>query len=260
MEFALWPIALRADLVRAFRPGEPATREGPFRTLRQHGWATPGVPLHIRHRGRAAGQLVVFSILNIEAAMWARCGEATTAASFARAAARIEASGPFVRLQAFLSQCPASTVPSLVEGALLPDDSDFALVLRALALQTATIRLQRQFAKHALPIHVGRISSSTEGYVVVTNEGGRSVAVPRGLARAAHREQIGECLGVINSVDERELIVRTMPGIKVGPEHAEPYSPFARVDGFERINAGDEAYLRGRPAPLTIQIPVAIEQ
>ena len=204
---------------------------------------------------------MVFSILNIEAAICARCGEATTAASFARAAARIEASGAFVRLQGFLSQCPASTVPSLVEGALIPEDSDLTLVLRALALQTATIRLQRQFARHALAFHVGRISSSTEGYVVVTNEGGQSVAVPRGLARAAHRERIGECLGVINShVDERELIVRAMPGIDVGREHAEPYSPFARVDGFERINAADQAYLRGRPTPLTIQIPVAIEQ
>jgi hypothetical protein len=261
MEFALWPIALRTDLVRAFRPGESATREGPFRTLRQHGWATPGVPLHIREGGRAAGHVVVFSILNIEAAMCARCGEATTAASFAKAAARIEASATFVRLQVFLSQWPASAVSSLVEGAHVPEDSALALVLRTLALQTATVRLQRRFAKHALACHVGRISSSTEGYVVVTNEGGLSIAVPRGLARAAHRERIGECLAVINShVDARELIVRAMPGIDVGRDRAEPYSPFARVDGFERINATDAAYLRGRPEPLTIQIPVTIEQ
>jgi hypothetical protein len=142
-----------------------------------------------------------------------------------------------------------------------PEDSDLAPILRALALQTATTRLQRRFTKRALAFHVGRISSSTEGYVVVTNEGGLSVAVPRVLARAAHRERIGECLGVINShVDERELIVRAMPGIDVSQEHDEPYSPFARVDGFERISASDEAYLRGRPAPLTIQIPVAIDQ
>jgi hypothetical protein len=261
MVFALWPIALRSDLVRAFRPGEPAMREGPFRTLRQHGWATAGVPLHMRHGGRAAGQLVVFSILNIEAAICARCGEATTASLFAQAAARIEASRAFVRLQEFLSHCPASTVASLVEGALVPEASDLAPILRALALQTATTRLQRRFTKRALAFHVGRISSSTEGYVVVTNEGGLSVAVPRVLARAAHRERIGECLGVINShVDERELIVRAMPGIDVSQEHDEPYSPFARVDGFERISVSDEAYLRGRPAPLTIQIPVAIDQ
>jgi hypothetical protein len=204
--------------------------------------------------------LVLFSILNVEAAMCARCGEETTAASFANAAARIEASAAFLRLQGFLSQSPTSAVSSLVEGAHVPEESAIALVLRTLARQTATVRLQRRFAKHA-PAFLGRISSSTEGYVVVTNEGGLSIAVPRGLARAAHRERIGECLAVINShVDARELIVRAIPGIDVGREHAEPYSPFARVDGFERINATDAAYLRGQPEPLRIQIPVTIEQ
>jgi hypothetical protein len=261
MEFALWPIALRADLVGAFRPGEPGGREGPFRTLRQHGWATAGSPVRIRRGGRAAGQLVVFSILNVEAAISARRGKATTATLFAKAAARVEASNAFARLREILVKYPTSVASSVIEAALVPEDADLAAVVRALAVQTEAVRLQRRFAKHALDFHVGRITSAAEGYVVVTSEAGLSLAVPRALARAAHRERVGECLGVLASlVDHRELIVRAVPGIAVGPERDDSYSPFTRARRFEHITTADAQYLRGKPAPLTIQIPVAIER
>ena len=86
MNCALWPIALRADLVRAFRPGESPTREGPFRTLRLHHWAASGVPVQLRQGGHAAGRVVLFSMLNVEAAMSARCGEDGMAAALAKSA------------------------------------------------------------------------------------------------------------------------------------------------------------------------------
>src|SRR5262245_22193855 len=98
MEIALWPVVLRADLVRAFRPGEPPAREGPFRTLRQRHWATSGVPIHGRQGGHAAGRVVLFSILNVEAAISARCGDEKMAVGLARAAERMEQSKSFARL------------------------------------------------------------------------------------------------------------------------------------------------------------------
>jgi hypothetical protein len=205
--------------------------------------------------------VVLFSILNVEAAISARCGDEAMAAELAMAAERMEQSQSFARLQELLAELPAATVSSVGEGTLARDSPDLAAVLRKLAVQTEAVRLQRRFAKQALSFHVGRISRVADDYVVVTTEGKLSLAVPLSLARAAYRDQIGDCLGVINTqVDERELIVRAVPGIDLGQERGESYSPFARARGFERISAADAAYLRGAPAPITIRIPVAIEQ
>ena len=38
------------------------------------------------------------------------------------------------------------------------------------------------------------------------------------------------------------------------------YSPFARVEEFQRISEADAAYLRGEPLPLTISIPVEVDR
>ncbi|MEZ4223546.1 MAG: hypothetical protein R3B13_21540 [Polyangiaceae bacterium] len=261
MKVALWPIALRSDLVQAFRPGEPAEREGPFRTLRKHGWATRGVSLHIRQGGRASGQWVVFSALNLGAAICARNGDAQTALAFAAAAQRIEESIAFARLVKIFAQLPASTVSQIVEAARLPEVDELTSVVRALAARTERVRLQRRFAGQRFDVHLGRISSAAEGYVVVTSESGLSVAIPQILARGAHRERVGECLAVIKSqIHARELIVRAVPGVALDPELDKPYSPFDRVPGFEPINRADADYLRGQPVPLTIQVPVSIEQ
>lgn len=262
MNLALWPVVLREDLVRAFRPGEPAEREGPFRTLREHDWATRGVPIHTRSGGRASGRVVLYSILNVEAAICARCGASETATALTKAAEQLEKSEAFLQLKALLSECPSTAVSSFAEGALAPVARPDALmsVLRTLARDTEGIRHQRRFVKHASRFQVGRISSVEAQYVVIEGEGKLTVVVPRLLARAAHREQVGECLGVINSqVDDRELIVRAVPGIDLNPR-TERYSPFKRVEGFERVSAADAAYLRGRPIPPKITIPIIIEQ
>ena len=132
--------------------------------------------------------------------------------------------------------------------------------LRTLAARTETIRRRYRVHESVLSFHIGRISRVAEQYVVVTNERGASLAVPRGLARAAHRERLGECLGIVNTpVGDREMIVRAVPGLELHRAGGESYSPFARPGGVERISEAEAAYLRGIPVPLTVRIPVAIE-
>jgi hypothetical protein len=260
VEIALWPVALRADLVRAFRPGEPSSREGPFRTLRQHNWATPGVPVRLRHGGRAAGRVMLYSMLNVDAAVCARCGDVATAVKLAKAAGRLEHGGSFIRLQKLLADLPPATVSSIAGGTLAEGLADLTAVLRKLALQTEAARHGRPVR----PLHsflIGRISQATGDYVVVTTDENHSFAVPRDLARAANRDRVGDCLGVISSpTDDRGLIVRAVPGIDLGPDEHERYSPFARPKGFERISAADAAYLRGTPTPPRVLVPVSIER
>ncbi len=259
MEFALWPLALRSDLVRAFRPGERAEREAPFRTLRGHDWATAGVEVRTRQDGHAAGRIVVFSVLNVDAAICARCGDEGMAAEIARAAARLEGSATFVRLRARLAEHPPAVVMAIAGGELAAA-GPFVDVIRQLAMGTAAVRRQRRFAKLASWYHVGRISSVAEAYVIVDG-GGKQSFVPRSLARSVLRERVGECLAVMNSpVDDREMIVRAVPGIELEAEK-DSYSPFARPEGgFQRVSAADLAYLRGVPRQLQITIPITIDR
>jgi hypothetical protein len=259
MDCALWPLVLRDDLVRAFRPGEPAEREAPFRTLRAHEWATAGVAVHTRQGGRAAGRVVVFSVLNVDAAICARCGDVTLAAAIAKAAARMEEDPTFVRLQTSLAEHAAGVVSSIAEGELAAANP-FVDLIRQLATKTAAVRLQHRFAKLAAWYHVGRISSVAEAYVTIEG-GGKQSLVPRNLARAVFRERVGECLAIMNRpVDGREMIVRAVPGITLEPKR-DSYSPFERpASGFQRVSAADLAYLRGVPKPFEITIPITIER
>lgn len=259
MDCALWPLALRDDLVRAFRPGEPAEREAPFRTLRSHEWATAGVAVHTRQGGRAAGRVVVFSVLNVDAAICARYGDVTMAAAIAKAAARLEQDPTFLRLQTSLAEHASGLVLSIAGGELAIADP-FVDLIRELAMKTTAVRLQHRFAKLASWYHVGRISTVAEAYVTIEG-GGKHSLVPRDLARAVFRERVGECLAIMNRpVDGRELIVRAVPGIALEPKQ-NPYSPFARpAAGFQRVSAADLAYLRGVPKSFEITIPITIER
>ncbi|MGC4089864.1 MAG: hypothetical protein QM756_18655 [Polyangiaceae bacterium] len=259
MDFALWPLALRSDLVRAFRPGERAEREAPFRTLRGHHWATSGVEVRTRQDGHAAGRIVVFSVLNVDAAICARCGDEDMAAEVARAAARLEGSRIFVDLRARLAELTPSVVTAIAEGELAAA-GPFVDIIRQLATGTAAVRRQRRFAKLASWYHVGRISSVAEAYVIVDG-GGKQSFVPRSLARSVSRERVGECLAVMNSpVEDREMIVRAVPGIELGVEK-KSYSPFARPEGgFQSVSVRDLDYLRGIPRPLQITVPITIER
>ena len=109
-----WPLVNRDRIVHAFRPGGDSTAEGPFRTLRRHQWASAGVRVS-RHADRGlAGQMTVFSRLNVESARLARRGEAAAATATARAAMDLEASPEFARLAQMLMELPGQEAERVV--------------------------------------------------------------------------------------------------------------------------------------------------
>ena len=109
-----WPVVGRTQIIQAFRPGEPASKEAPFRTLRSHGWATAGMSVVTRSEHRASGRFIIFSVLNVDAARLAREGDERSAKVLAKAAARVEASAAFGRLRKLLSGRPAADVSAAV--------------------------------------------------------------------------------------------------------------------------------------------------
>ena len=162
-----------------------------------------------------------------------------------------------------LVQFPAARVPGIATGTIDSNNAELAGLLRLLAAETDRVRQQRRFARWLSQFHVGRVSSVEQTYVIIFNASSswRSLAVPRELARSAHRDRVGDCLAVINSqMHESEVIVRAMPGIDLSSVEEPPFSPFARSGGFERVTEADMAYLRGTPEPLTLHVPITIDQ
>src|SRR5262245_56832491 len=126
MTIAAWPVVDRQRVVHAYRPGEPSTAEGPFRTLRGHAWASPGVRVTRRAGGRLVGQMTGCSSLNVESARLARHGKGEAAERVARVAAQLEAGPEFVLLQRILSELPGRDAERVIEGEL-PNDAPSAL-------------------------------------------------------------------------------------------------------------------------------------
>lgn len=257
-----WPLALRADLVQVFDPGKESSREGPFRTLRSHRWTTSGKTVVIRRGKHAAGRITLFSALNVDAALAARSGHETLALSFARAAERIEASRPFSELVRLLSGLPAKQVNDVALGVVESDWPELDEAVRKVAVLTHEVRTRGRLAKAKSAFVAGRVSQTASGFVVVTTEVS-SLAVPRELARAAHRDRIGDCLAIhTDKVDERGVVIRAVPGVDLQEQvkAAPRFSPFRRGAPVDSIDEADAKMLRGRPAPLIIRVPVVIEE
>ncbi len=66
-----FPFVSKADILRAYRPGEDASNRT-FRTLRERGWVSGGLAIRQHRNGRVAGQLRCYSALNIDAVILAR--------------------------------------------------------------------------------------------------------------------------------------------------------------------------------------------
>ncbi|MCC6993528.1 MAG: hypothetical protein IT370_02750 [Deltaproteobacteria bacterium] len=260
MKIVAWPIVGRSQLVQAFRPGESASKEAPFRTLRSNHWATPGLRVTTRSRGRASGQVTIFSTLNRDAATLAREGDARSASLVAKAAAKLEAGENFAKLREMLAGRSAEDVSAVIEGGVSDERWPGLLrLLRALGKETSVARGRRAIRPPGMV--TGRISETHPDFVLLEAAGGVRTAVPRWLARAAHRETVGDLLALLTErLDDQRMVVNAVPALDLdGADAGSRFSPFARSDSARRLTRRDARLLSGVPAPLTIMFPVTIE-
>jgi hypothetical protein len=259
---ATWPVVGRDRVVHAYKPGESTSAEGPFRTLRGHAWATAGVRVARRSGGRLRGQLIAFSVLNVEAARLARHGYHQAAARVAQAAAKLEAAVEFRRLQELLAELPDEVVDGVIDG-VLPSDPPAALVdaLRSIARRTERLRGAEAALARVTDVVAGRIVEVHEGYVVLAHPSGPVTMVPRWMAAAAHRDEVGDLLVLVTDrLDSASAVIEAAPAIAYEDLEEPTFTPFGRGDPrVTQLTRADELLLSGTPEPLTVLVPVLIE-
>lgn len=255
----VWPVALRGQLVRAFRPGEPPEKEAPFRTLRKHGWASAGVNVVCRERSRAAGRLTVFSALNVEAARLAREGRGREAVALAKAAAKIEVGAAFAQLKTMISGSTVAEAMVTLQGTG-PQAAEPKLleVVRLIAAETMIARRRGSQFGDRLQTVTGRISESLPDAVVLESTSQKTY-VPRGLAESANRVNVGELLAIITErLNHSQVAFEVLPAIAVDGEGDVGPSPFGRSSPIHQVSAADAKRLRRAPAPLRVLVPVTV--
>jgi len=260
MAIATWPVVGRDRVVHAYKPGEPSSSEGPFRTLRGHEWATPGVRLIRRSGGQLAGQLIAFSVLNVEAARLARHGYHHAAARVARAAAKLERAAEFQRLQMILADLATEAVEEVIDG-VMPAGAPAALAdtLRAIARRTERLRAAESTLARVADVIAGRIVEVHEEFVVVVRPGGHTAIVPRWMATAAHRDEVGDLLVLVTDrLDAASAVVEAIPAIDYDDLEEPAFSPFGRADRrATQLTRADELLLSGTPEALMVLVPVS---
>jgi hypothetical protein len=263
MTITAWPVVDRHRVVHAYKPGGPSASEGPFRTLRGHQWASSGVRVTRRAGRRLVGQMTLFSSLNVESARLARQGNPDGAVRVARAAADLEAGPEFVRLQHIMSSLSDADAEGVVSGVLPEDAPDgLAEALRAVARRTERWRARELAVTTLADVIAGRIAEVHEGYVVLVRMTGPAAMVPRWMAVAAQRDQVGALLAlVMDKLDDGRAVVEAVPAIDVDDDTAAgSFSPFGRSDPrVLRLTRADEGLLAGEPEPLQILVPVLID-
>lgn len=260
MQIDLWPIVARSHLVQAFRPGEHSGKEGPFRTLRAHRWATAGVNIVTRGARHASGRLTIFSVLNLSAARYARDGDERAALEFAKGAARVETSDAFSRLKDILSGKPLDEVTSAATGEVSRKDwPEFFEVLQAVANETRKVSQSTRSRSHRSELVTGKILESRAEGLVLEAPSGAKTLVPRWLGQAAHRENVGDALALVSDrIDKTQMVVQAFPAIEIQPARR-TVLPFGRTAPVLELTAADARRLSHRPRPLTLLVPVSIE-
>jgi hypothetical protein len=260
---AAWPVVVRDRIVHAFKPAGSPGAEAPFRTLRRHAWVSAGVRVSRRSGHGLAGQMTVFSSLNVAAARLARRGNSPAAERVARAAAALESGPEFALLRRLLSELPDQEADQVIGGVLpegVPDT--LAIALRAIANRTGQVCADDiSLSSPAEMMFAGRIAEIREEYVLLVQAKGQSTIVPRWMAGAAHREQVGELLALVSDrLDDASAVVEAVPAIEIDdPPEIAGFTPFGRDDTRTRsITADDARLLAGRPQPLRILFPVTI--
>jgi hypothetical protein len=258
-----WPVVVRDRIVHAFKPVGSPGAEAPFRTLRRHAWVSPGVRVPRRSDHGLAGQMTVFSSLNVAAARLARRGDSPAAERVARVAASLESGPEFALLRRLLSELPGQEADQVIGGEL-PAGAPDTLVgaLRAIAARTGQVCADDVIlSSPAEMIFAGRIAEVREGYVLLAQVKGPSTMVPRWMAAAAHREQVGDLLALISDkLDDVTAVVEAVPAIEIDdPPEISGFAPFGRDDARTRsITVDDARLLAGHPQPLQILFPVTI--
>lgn len=263
MTIAAWPVVDGRRVVHAYKPGEDPSAESPLRTLKRRRWASGGVRVTRRARGLLSGQTVVFSSLNVDSARLARHGEHEAAARVARVAADLEAGPEFTQLQRVLSSLSGGDAQQVLDG-VLPKGAPDALVaaLRAVARRTERLRVSELKLPASAEVTVGRVAEVHEGFVILAVMAGPSTAVPRWMAGAARRDEVGALLALVtDKLDGRSAVVEAVPAIDVdGEGESGAFSPFGRGDArVLAITEADVGLLAGSPAPLRVLVPVTIE-
>jgi hypothetical protein len=88
------PFMTREAVLSVLRPAELPT-ERPFRTMREHGVASSGLPVHVRTAGgQIVGRIQLYSSLNADAARAYRLHRVELAREFAQCAVALEQSQP----------------------------------------------------------------------------------------------------------------------------------------------------------------------
>lgn len=260
---AAWPVVARDRIVHAFKPGTSASAEAPFRTLRRHDWVSAGVRVTRFADGGFAGQLTFFSSLNIAAARLARRGNGSAAECVARAAADLEAGPEFADLRRQLAELPDQEAEQVVNGQLRDDaPAELAAALRAAASRTEQMRADITFLSSPMEIaFAGRIAEVSSTYVLIeTND--YSTLVPRWMAEAAQRSEVGAFLVLVaDKLVGASAVVEAVPAIDIDDSaHADGFSPFGRGDNrTTSVTSADTHLLAGEPQPLRILVPVTID-
>lgn len=258
-KIAPWPIVARSSLVRAFKPGADARAAGPFSTLRQKRWVTPGVSVIPHSGGRAEGRLTLFCALNVEAARQARIGKRAAALRLAKDAEQVERSAEFKELAASLSRASAATVRAILEGeipARAPPGTDD--LVRQIAQATEEKRSLRSQQWELAEITAGRIVKIDAKLVRVLVTSGDHALLPRWYSAAAHRVRVGDYLAVLTErLGDEQAIVHPVPAIPLEWRRHSAH-PFELTESDLRLSAADVEHLSGKPAPLKIIVPVDV--
>ncbi|HWB35448.1 MAG TPA: hypothetical protein VHA75_05415 [Rugosimonospora sp.] len=204
----------------------------------------------------------MFSSLNVESARCARHGNRDAAARLARAAAQLEGGPEFAELGRLLAELPELEMAGVVAG-VVPEDAPAALAdaLRAVARRTEEFREHELGPTGPVEVIAGTIAEVHEGYVLLVRFGGPAAVVPRWMAVAARRTEVGELLAlVMDKLDEASAVVEALPAIDVG-SGGDTFTPFGRTDARVRsMTAEDERLLTGEPEAPRVVLPITIER
>lgn len=262
MALELWPLVGREALVRAFRPGESPSREGPFRTLRKHHYSTAGVQITTRSQERAAGTVTFFSTLNVEAARLARQGKGSAARRVARAASALESGPEFKRLSARLAGADPALVAAVLDGTYQPGDVDipWALFEKLVRKTSAAFRRITSENSDEPDVFIGCVGKVAASTVTIQSPKFSSL-VPRELLRSIQRDRPGACLSIWTEwlEDSKAAYVFVLPAVDLDlREKPKVFDPFARSALAAEITREDAALLSRRPEKLKILVPVSL--